>query len=136
MAILNVAPVIADTEKTLAKSYSMNVQQAAATYDIATATGGDIYIKSAKVYVGTAVITLTSVSIQTNMTTAVVIMSAVEGAVANLTGDKNITIAFATPFILPSTKKLQFTIVGVTSGQGTMKLIVEYMRCAAGADLV
>lgn len=135
MTIINTSAP-ADTERTVTKEYTVNVQQAAATYDLCTATGGDIYIKSAKVYVGTATITLTSVAIQTNMTTATTIMSAVEGAVANLTGDKMIVTAFTGPLFLSSGKKIQFSIVGVTSAQGTMKLAVEYSRLSAGADLV
>lgn len=126
----------ADTEKTIVKEFTVNVQQAAATYDLCTATGGDIYIKSAKVYVGTAVTTLTSVAIQTNMTTATNIMTSTEGGVANLTADKQIVTAFAGPSFLTSAKKIQFTIVGATTAVGTMKLVVEYMRCSNGADLV
>lgn len=136
MTIIITSPGVSDTEKSICKEYTLNVQQAAATYDICTATGGDILIKNAKVYVGTATITLTSVSVQTNMTTSTVILSAVEGAVANLTGDKMIVAAFTGPLFLSSGKKLQFTIIGTTSAQGTMKLIVEYMRGSAGADLI
>lgn len=123
-----------DTERTITKEFTVNVQQAAATYDLCTASG-DIYIKSAKVYIGTQILTLTSVSIQTNMTTATTIMSAIEGAVAGLTGDKMVTTAFVGPLFLSSGKKIQFTIVGSTSAQGTMKLALEYGRLAAGADL-
>lgn len=123
-------------ERTIAKEFALNVLQAAATYDICTATGGDIYIKSAKVYVGTAITNLTSLSVQTNSTTAFNIMTSTEGLLAGLTADKMITTVFAGPLMLASGKKIQFTIVGTTPGAGTCKLVVEYMRCIPGCDLV
>lgn len=126
----------ADNEKTVAKEFSINPVQAAATYDVCTATGGDIYIRSAKVYVGTAVTNLTSLSIQTNSTTVFSIMTSTEGLLAGLTADKQITTAFAGSLFIASSKKIQFTIIGTTPGAGTMKLVVEYMRLSAGADLV
>lgn len=126
----------ADNEKVVVKEFSLNAIQAAATYDLATATGGDIYIKSAKVYVGTAVTNLTSLSIQTNSTTVFSIMTSTEGLLAGLTADKMVTTVFSGPLFLASTKKIQYTIAGTTPGAGTVKLVVEFMRCAPGADLV
>ena len=128
------APGVSDLSQTYCKSFSANLAQAAATYDIATASGGDILMLDAVVYISVAAADLVSVSVQTNDTTAVTIMSAAEGAVANLTGGKNAKV-FATATVLASTKKLQFTIVG-TGTAGTMKVVVQYRKTAAGADLV
>jgi len=129
------APGTLDTEKVIVKTFTLNPVQNAGTYDIATATSGDIWIRAAKVYTGTAITGLTSIAIQTNMTSPTSLMTSTEGLLAGLTADKVITTAFSGPTLLSSTKKLQYTIVG-TGSAGTMKLVVEYMKTVAGADLV
>lgn len=131
-----VTSVIADNEKTVIKEWSLNAQQVAGTYTIATATGGDIYIKSAKVYVGTAITTLTSMQIKTSSATSVNLMSAVEGAVAGLIADTMLVTAFTGPLILASGKLIQMVLVGSTGAGGPATLVVEYMRSKPGADLI
>lgn len=123
-----------DTALTKTAYLTVNVQQAAATYDLATVSGGPILVTLAIPYVGAAVTTLTSVAIQTNTTTVVQILSAVNGAVANLTADKTMA-PFTTQFVIQSGKKIQFTIVGATTAVGTMFLAVSYQPLAAGASL-
>ena len=61
----------------VSKERTVNIAQAANTYDITTATG-DVMIERFYVYVATAGATMTSVSIQTNDTTPFVLLSAVE----------------------------------------------------------
>jgi hypothetical protein len=126
---------IAFNERSIIKSFTINPAQATGTYDICTASGGDIWIKSSKIYTGSAVIGLVSLSVQTNMGSPVSVMTAGEGAVAALLADTLIATAFTGPIVLPSGKKLQYTIVG-TGSAGTMKLFVEFMRSAATGDLV
>lgn len=116
-------------------TFSINVAQAAATYTLATASGGDILVLCAVPYVGAAAVTtLTSVAIVTNNTTVVTILSAANGAVANLTADKNLA-PFTTQFVLRSGKLIQFTLVGATGAGGPFSLAVQYMPLTDAAVL-
>lgn len=117
--------------------FTANLAQAAGTYDLATASG-DMVINLADiaVYVATAGATFTSVSIQTNQTNATTIMSSGEGAVANLTAQKNVVRAIAgcQSIVLKSGQKIQFTIAGST-GTGSLNVAIPYMPLSAGAVL-
>lgn len=126
------APTL-DLEKTKTVGLTVNLAQAAATYDAGTVAGGAIMLLDTVVYVVTAGATFTSVSIQTNNTTAVEILSAVEGGVANVTADKNLKV-FTTRTVIPSGKKIQYTIVGST-GTGAITLYVRYQPLANGATI-
>lgn len=119
-------------------AFTANLAQAAATYDLCTASGDvliDLY--NLGVYVATAGATLTSVSIQTNQTNATTILSAVEGAVANLIAQKNIVRAIPVigGLVLKSGQKIQFTILGAT-GTGSLSVIIPYSPITAGATLI
>lgn len=113
------------------KEFTANLAQAANTYDLCTASGGGVYIRNISVYVATAGATFTSVSIQTNQTNATTLMSAVEGAVANLTAQKVVVLALARPVYLASGQKLQYTIVGST-GTGSLTVGCEFMSASGG----
>ena len=129
------APPVADTSLLQAKVFTLSLAQAAATYDLATVNAvGGILIHDVSIYCATVGLTFTSVSIQTNDTTAVVILSAVEGAVANLTAGKNIAKAFTGPTYLHTSKKLQYSIIGAT-GTGSLLVIVRFMPTVSGANL-
>ncbi len=123
------------TSLTKCKTFTANLAQAAGTYDLAAsnASGGSV-IKDVQVYCSAAGATFTSVSIQTNDTTPVVILSVAEGAVANLTAGKNIAKAFTGPFYMHTAKKMQYTIDG-TTGTGTLLVVVRYQPAVAGADI-
>ena len=129
---------IDDTRQQLVVRLTANLAQAAATYDLATVSGGAIVIDlyNVAMYVATAGATLTSVSIQTNQTNATTILSATEGAVANLIAQKNLVrvIPVIGSLYLASGQKLQFTIVG-TTGTGSLLVIIPYMAVDAGARL-
>lgn len=127
-------PVI-DTAQLKTKVFTANLAQAAGTYDLATcnSTGG-IVIQDVQLYMSVAGATFTSVAIQTNDTTLVPILSAVEGAVANLSVGKNVVKAFAAATYLHTSKKIQYTIVGVT-GTGTMLVVIRYQPTVSGADI-
>jgi len=119
---------------TLVKEWTLNLAQAAATYDVTTATG-DLYIDNFTIYVATAGATFTSVAIQTNDTNIFAFLTALEGAVANITEGKTLVSASTgKPTRLTSGKKIQFTMVG-TTGTGSLRLVVKYMPITAGAAL-
>lgn len=109
------------------RSFTANLNQAAATYDLATAAS-DLVVVGACLYMATAAAGLTSVAIQTDTTTNYQILSAADGALVNLTGGKVIATTWTQgqPFYLPSGKKVQYTIVGTSSG-GSMVVSLLYM---------
>lgn len=114
------------------KQFTANLAQAAATYDLATVTGGDLMLTKSSIYVVTAGATFTSAAIATNQTSVTNIMTAVEGAVANLIAQKLIPIANANfPILLRSGQKIQYIIVGVT-GTGSLLCTFEYNSITGG----
>lgn len=119
--------------------FTANLAQAAATYDLCTASGGDVLIDPTKLafYMATAGATFTSVSVQTNQTNATTLLTAGEGAVANLTAQRNVPHALPTSqgVLLKSGQKLQYTIVGAT-GTGSMQCAIPFLAVDAGATLV
>lgn len=128
------APV-PDISQLRVKAFTANLAQVASTYDLATVNAvGGVLIHDVQIYTPSAGATFTSVSIQTNDTTPVVVLSAVEGAVANLTAGKNIVKAFTGPTYLHTSKKIQFTLIG-TTGTGSLLVVVRYQSTVAGADI-
>jgi hypothetical protein len=124
-----------DTDKLRCKVFTANLAQAAGTYDLAAANAtGGVIIHDIQIYVVTAAATLTSVAIQTNDTTSVPILSAVEGAVANLTVGKNVSKVFNGPTYVHTSKKIQYTLVG-TTGTGSLLVVVRYQPTTNGADI-
>lgn len=108
------------------KRVTVSLAGAGATADVVTAAG-DVVIDAyaTTIYVSTAGGGgLTSASLQTNQTTPYVIMSAAEGAVANLTAQNTMATAATKPFLLLSGQKIQVTTVGGAGSTGA--LIVEF----------
>lgn len=119
------------------KEFTANLAQASGTYDLCTATGS-VHINLADIaaYVATVGATLTSVSIQTSQTNSTIILSAAEGAVANLIVQKNLVraIAGAQSITLRNGQKLQYTLTGLT-GTGSLIVVVPFLSISAGATL-
>lgn len=119
-------------------TFTADLTQAAGTYTLCTATNGDVLVDiyDLAIYVATAGATLTSVSIQTSQTNATTILSAVEGAVANLIAQKNLVRAIPVVggVLLKTGQKLNYTIVGAT-GSGSLNVTVPFYPTAAGATL-
>jgi hypothetical protein len=116
------------------KRFTVSLAGAGGTTDVATAVGGDVVIDplASTVYVSAAGAGgLTSASLVTNQTTVYTLMSAAEGAVANLTAMNTIPYAATAPFLLVSGSKLQSVTVGGAGSTGT--LIVEIAWRAAGS---
>lgn len=127
-------PVFNPTDQSIPriKSGVFNTNQVAGTYDLLTATGGDVYVEVLSSYVKTAGAGFTSVSVDTNHTVPKSIVAS--ALLAAVTLDLSMTLV-ATSFVLPSGKKIQGTIVGTGSG-GQIDVIVRYTPITAGATLI
>lgn len=109
------------------KQISLN--QAAASYDVMTATTQNLFIDAVIVHVPddlSAVATFTGISVQTDDGTPIVLMSSTLGAKANLTG--NFYNVYQGPSVTASTKKIQLTIGGATAGAGKIANITVLWR--------
>lgn len=115
------------TSPLVVKQFTLDLSQVAGTYDIFTAFVSDVIIEHIILYIATAGAVLSSVAIKTNQTTAFDILTAVDGAVANLTSQKNLITTWTQqiPIILASGQKMQYFLVGVT-GSGSIRMSVMY----------
>lgn len=110
------------------KNLVFNMSQVAGTYTLGTATG-DVWVEIVGAYVKTAAAGLTSVTVVTDHTTPKVLIASI--LLAALTLDSIPVIAIGS-FLLPSTKRVQGTIVGTGSG-GEMDIYVRWTPMSAGA---
>jgi hypothetical protein len=97
------------------KQISLN--QAAAAYDVMTATAQNLFIDAVVVYVPddlSAVATFTGISVATDDVAAITILAQAAGVKANLTG--NFYHVYRGPVVTAATKKIQLTIHGATAG--------------------
>lgn len=123
------------------KQFTANLAQAAGTYDLCQASGSDVYVVGMSVYVQTAGATFTSVAIQTNQTTPQVLLSSSDGAVANLTAQKQLFNSIGGwsqsggPVLLRDGQKIQFTLVGLT-GTGTLLVGFIFMPVNRNGTLI
>lgn len=109
------------------KQISLN--QAAATYDVMTATAQALFIDAVVVYVPddlSAVSGFTLISVQTDDVAPIVLLSGTAGAKANLTG--NFYSVYRGPSVTAATKKIQLTIGGATAGTGKVADITVMWR--------
>ena len=109
------------------KQISLN--QAANTYDIMTATAQALFIDAVIVHVPdnlSEVATFTGISVQTDDTTPIVLLSSTAGAKAKLTG--NFFHVYRGPVVSASTNKIQLTIGGGTAGAGKVANISVLWR--------
>lgn len=107
----------------------ISLAQAAAAYDVMTATAQSLFIDAVIVHVPdnlSAVPTFTGISVQTDDASPIVIFSATEGAKANLIG--NFYHIFRGPSVTAATKKIQLTIGGATAGTGKVADITVLWR--------
>jgi len=109
------------------KQISLN--QAANTYDIMTATAQALFIDAVIVHVPdnlSSVAAFTGISVQTDDTIPIVLLSSTAGAKAKLTG--NFFHVYRGPVVTAATKKIQLTIVGATAGAGKVADITVLWR--------
>jgi len=111
----------------------ISLAQAAAAYDVMTATTQNLFIDAVIVHVPddlSAVATFTGISVATTDGTAITILSSTLGAKANLTG--NFFHVFRGPSVTASTSKIQLTIGGATAGAGMVADITVMWRSVVG----
>jgi hypothetical protein len=109
------------------KQISLN--QAAAAYDVMTATAQNLFIDAVIVHVPDdlhVVESFTGISVQTDDVSPIVLFSSTAGAKANLTG--NFFSVYRGPSVTASTKKIQLTIIGATAGAGKVADITVMWR--------
>ena len=119
--------VMADGLTVNYKQISLN--QAAAAYDVMTATAQALFIDAVIIHVPddlSAVATFTGIAVATDDAAPLEIMSAAEGAKANLTG--NFYFVHRGPNVTASTKKIILTIGGATAGAGMVADITVLWR--------
>lgn len=112
------------------KTFSINLNISAGTYDVTTCTGGDVFIDSFAIYSPIAAGGLTSVSIQTDDTTNQVFLTSGDGAVANLTQKKLIKSGNMPMYLTPNTK-IRYTVTG-NGNAGTLLLAVNFLSAGGG----
>jgi hypothetical protein len=127
------APSIAPTNQLFVVTATLNLAQVAGTYDVLTASGGDILIQDVTIFNSVAALGLVSAALATNNTTPDVLLAAGTGLLGALTGGKNFT-PVQTPIYLPSGKKIQGAIVG-TGSAGAIIVTVRYFKVAAASLL-
>ena len=98
---------------------TIDLDQAAATYDLFTGTTQDVIVEGLVIRTPNIVCggALTSIYIQTDDATPQIFITAVEGAVANLTAEAQLSWAPASGIALIKVgKKIQLTIAGGAHG--------------------
>lgn len=135
--VTNVDPKVAGRLQTTPKTFDLN--QAAATYDLFTGTAQDVLIDSLtfRVPLGAVGGAVTFVSIQTNDATPTVFISAVDGAVANLTSEISLSwVPASGKTLLKVGKKIQLTIAGGAAGVAKVTdIVVDCHAVVAGGYL-
>lgn len=107
----------------------ISLAQAAAAYDVMTATSQNLFIDAVIIHVPdnlSAVAGFTGISVATDDGAAIEILAAAAGAKANLTG--NFHAVYRGPVVTASTKKIQLTIGGGSAGAGKVADITVFWR--------
>ena len=120
------------------KPTTIDLNQAAATYDLVTATSGDVLVESlvlrCPVDCSDDAGAFTGISIQTDDTTAQVFISQANGVKANLTDQSQ--IAWTGAILLKATKKIQLTIYGGAADEATVcDIVAKYRAVVSGGYL-
>ena len=120
----------------LAPQFSMNLGQAAGSYDLCAVSGGDVVIWGMSVFSTANAATWTSVTIQSNSTTPFVFLNATDGARANFTAGKDVPITWTqvAKCLIHAGFKIQYTIAGST-GTG-VALVTILAQSVSGGVLV
>lgn len=117
---------------------TIDLEQAAASYNLFTGTSQDVILKSLVFQMPNVDASddcnLTSISIQTDDVTAGVIINSTDGAVANLTAEAQ--LAWTGALKITVATKIQLTIGGGAADAATVcNVIVEYVAITSGGTL-
>lgn len=118
------------------KATTIDLNQAAATYDLLTGTTQDVLAEKLIIRMSGGAIggALTSISIQTDDTTPQVFISAANGVVANLT-DQN-QLGYDGVILIKAGKKIRLTIAGGAAGVARVcDVVVLYSAVVSGGYL-
>ena len=112
-----------DNAHAFTASTTEDLQQAASTYDLFTATGGNVLVEKVtftlpNVNCADDVGAITSISVVTDEGVPRILVTTTQGAKANLTA--NASFSYSTPFTLPVGKKIRLTIAGGASDAPTV----------------
>lgn len=113
---------VSQSVKSFVTPTTIDLQQVAGDYTLYTGTTADVYIETFKITLPAVNVSddvnITSISIQTDTATVITLLSAANGAKANLTA--NASFSYSTPFYLPATKLIQLTIAGGAADAATV----------------
>jgi hypothetical protein len=106
------------SENSVVQPGTVDLHNVAGNYDLFTATGGSVYVEFFSITMPATSVAddvggITSISIVTDTTTVITLLSVASGAVANLTSSAQFT--YATPFALPVGKKIILALGGGTA---------------------
>ena len=115
---------------------TVNLAQAANTYDLLTCSGGAVLIDAFSLFCTVVGATFTACTIQTDDTVNFVFVDATAGARANFVANSNMAITWAQvqKCYLRSGQKIRYTITGST-GTGTALATVRYMQLSPASVL-
>jgi hypothetical protein len=121
------------------KPTTIDLNQAAATYDLFTGTAQDVIVEALVIRMSGGAIAgaVTSISIQTDDTTPQVFINTTDGAVANLTDQAQLSWENAgIVVILKAGKKIQLTIAGGAAGVARVcDVVCKYRAATSGGYL-
>ena len=144
--ILNISTVEIDVARIEAKldtrlqiaATTIDLQQAAGNYDLFTGNSQDVVVERLLIRLPNVDVSddvnITSISIQTNDTTAQVFISAADGAKVNLTAEAQ--LGYTGVIMIKVGKKIQLTIAGGAADEATVcDVICEYRAVVSGGYL-
>jgi hypothetical protein len=112
------------------KATTIDLNQAAATYDLFTATAQDVVVEKLIIRMsgGAVAGAVTSISIQTDDATPQVFISAVQGVVANLTDEAQLAWTGAILMDAGTGAKIRLTIAGGAAGVAKVCDVIAQCR--------
>ncbi len=139
--IYNFLAVITYAGQLQMKATTIDLNQAAGTYDLYTGTTQVVDLESFVIRMSGGAIggALTSISIQTNDATPQIIIPVAQGAVANLTNEAQLSwnAGMAGPINIKVGQKIQLTIAGGAAGVARVcDVVAEYRAVVSGGVLV
>jgi len=113
---------LSQSVKSFVTPTTIDLNQVAGDYTLYTATTSDVYVEAFTLTLPNVNcaddVNITSISVQTDTTTVITLLSSTAGAKANLTA--NASFSYSTPFYLPATKLIELTIAGGASDAATV----------------